>query len=324
MDVLQALKSTPQAAFNKLIEILKKIGLSVVDTSFAADVMFGWLEQYINAAVCPECLRYLGDYREVPDYTICTNCKSKIRPIKIMPHRVYLCIANNANLFDFIPNNFKVSLSGKVKKVLDSGFGKKLLEVYDTITLDIFFPPLMNWLKRHRPDIYFTIVFYPRVPKWVQTIYDIDTGKIKDEDLIEVCQELGLSYCDKALVREVIVQSLDELFEEEYNKLLKKLDKVGSSEKTDFDDVLISLKGIKYFATQVEDLKLRGRDILEQLVRGGKGERKKEDGKKKSPKTTSKGSRRDGRKSSGEETKTSRAKRTTKRKRSGQSNTKGS
>ena len=257
----------------KIQEILISVGVNITESSLIGDLFFGWIEGYLNSAICPVCYSYLGDARNIPDYTICMNCKNRIQTFKITPVRTYLAIANNAELFKLTPDEVKKAISSRVKGVLRGPFGGAILRAYDKLSLELYAEPLMAWLKRVRPDIFYTIVFYPKVPKYVQTLYEIDFNRITEEELHKVCSELGVSVCRADVVRDTITFALDSVIEDEKTKLAEILDKVQSGENADMDKMLISLRGIKYFYTQIEDIKEKGREILVQLVEGYDRER---------------------------------------------------
>jgi len=92
-----------QRAVDKLIELATRFGLSLTSVDFLRDALFGYVEAYLDGGTCSHCFTRLGNAKDVPDFTYCNACGKKTSVIKITPLRMYLAIANNADLFEVLP-----------------------------------------------------------------------------------------------------------------------------------------------------------------------------------------------------------------------------
>jgi len=267
MDLRQIVESLGKTDLNKALsrirQMLMAAGARMLEVDLISGVFFGWIETWLNGAHCPKCGFYLGDAREVPRWTRCKNCGKKIQPFKITPIKLLLAIRNNYNIFKGIPRNIKERIPDKIKGSLRSPFGRAVYKVYKELTLDMYFDPLLAWLRNVRPDLYYTIVFYPKVPEYVQTLYEIDFKIIEAAKLRELCEKLGLPKCNEEMLREVIVEAMDELVAEKKATLEKVLEAI---EKGEMPKLEVEVQGLKWFATQVEELKVKGEEILETLI----------------------------------------------------------
>ena len=246
-----------QKAIDQMVNIAVRLGLSTTTIDFLRDMLFGYIETYLNGATCPNCFTYLGDAREVPDFTICLSCGRRIGTIKINPLRLYLAIANNEDLFRIIPDKIKVpDKLGIVKR-----FGSVVLKFYDAVTMDLIFEPLMEWMKAKRPDLYYTIALYPILAEPIQELYQLDFGYFGDEDIKRVAQKYGLptdvnSNELRKTLREVLIEGLELAFE-------RKLEKWKQNPES------VSFQGIKTFYHQIHVLKAKMGDILERYIKEG-------------------------------------------------------
>jgi len=241
-----------ERAINKMIEIATRLGLSLTSIDFMRNMLFGYLEGYLNGATCPNCFEVLGLAKEVPDKTICGYCGKKVNVIKITPLRMYLTLANNADIFKIVPDKVKMpDTLGIVKR-----FGETILKFYDAVTLDMILDPLLAWMKEKRPDLYYTIVFFPDygIPEPVQDLYSLDFRILNGRDIQNMCKKYGLNKCDPTILREVLLEGLELAFEKKIQKFKE-------------DPTSVSFQGVKIFASQVEDLKGNFRKVLEQYLK---------------------------------------------------------
>jgi len=236
-----------------MIQIATNLGLSMTSIDFLRNMLFGDIEAYLNGGTCPKCLRRLGDAREIPDFTICGYCGQRIGVIKIDPLRLYLAIANNADLFKVIPDKIKVpDKFGIIKR-----FGDVILKFYDAVTIDMIFDPLMEWMKQARPDLYYTLVFYPKLPEPVQDLYSLDFRWLSEKDIVNIARKYGLDSNIpnlKSVLKEALLLGLEKKAEEKFEKWRKNPENV-------------SFEGVKTFAWQIEMFKAKMRDVLERYIR---------------------------------------------------------
>ncbi|MDD3493393.1 MAG: hypothetical protein PHZ19_07870 [Candidatus Thermoplasmatota archaeon] len=255
-------------------------GISLASAGFLRDALFGYIELYLNGATCPKCFERMGDAKEIPNFTICGACGEKVAPIKVTPIRLYLTIANDADLFDLFPDKIKANPH---QLSLVSRFGPSVLSVYDQIDLDMMLEPLLAWFRIKRPDLYYTIAFYPLAPEWVQMLYDIEMNDMTPEAKKEICEEIGLEDCSQ--LYDVIISSLEKKVEERSEYYVMN----GKSYVTKFDtkeeadrfvrenrdkypqgEVVkmlgVSTRALKTFSRQVESLKNNMRLVLEEWV----------------------------------------------------------
>lgn len=267
-----------QRAIDRIIDTAVKLGLNLTAIDFIRDMLFGYIEGYLNGAVCPICYSRLGHAKDIPDYTYCPHCEKKIGVIKITPLRVYLAIANNADLFRLIPDQIKVNPN--VIKPLKR-FKNTILRLYDAITVDTFSEPLIAWIKDNRPDLYYTIAFYPLTPKYIQALHELEMDRMSDTELQELREELGLKDADKDTLKKVIIEGLEMALDRrsEYhivsgNRFVRV---VGSEEEakrfieenkdsypglTYIKVTGVSTYALKTFITMIDDLKNKLRDEL--------------------------------------------------------------
>jgi len=242
-----------QRAIDKMVQIATNLGLSMTTIDFLRNMLFGYIEGYLNGATCPICLNVLGDARNVPDFTICKYCNRKVGVIKVSPLRLYLAIANNADLFKVIPDKIKVpDRFGIVKR-----FGNVVLKFYDAITIDMIFDPLMEWMKQARPDLYYTLVFYPKLPEPVQDLYSLDFRWLNEKDIANMASKYGVN-SDlpnlKDVLREGLLLGLERKAEEKFERWRKNPESV-------------SFEGVKTFAWQIQVLKAKMGDVLERYIK---------------------------------------------------------
>jgi len=237
-----------QRAIDKMIYIATSLGLSLTSIDFLRNMLFGYIEGYLNGATCPKCFERLGDAREVPDFTICEYCGNKVGVIKITPLRLYLTIANQEDLFRVIPDKIKIpDKLGIVKK-----FGSVILKFYDALTIDLIFEPLLEWMRNVRPDLYYTLAFYPKLPEPVQMLYEIDFV-LKDEDVLKLGEEFGISG-DPKTVRKLLKDGIIEGME----LAIEKRAREGKEP--------VSYFAIKTFAWQIDMLKAKMREVLVRYI----------------------------------------------------------
>jgi len=198
-----------QRAIDKLIELATRFGLSLTSVDFLRDALFGYVESYLDGATCsnPECFTRLGHAKDIPDFTYCNACGKKVGVIKITPLRMYLAIANNADLFEILPDKIKANPE---KLNLVKRFGNTVLKFYDAITIDMIMEPLLAWMKDKRPDLYYTLAFYPTLPKYVQLLYELEMDRLEREELISLARELGLeANPNPKELKDVIIEGLE-------------------------------------------------------------------------------------------------------------------
>ena len=238
----------PQRAIDKIVSSFIDIGLSKLKIDFIRDVAFGWVEEYLNGAVCPKCHGYLGKASEVPDFTFCTNCGEKISPIKVTPLRLYLALANDADIFEIVPDDIKQEPT----MLLKGSIGKSALRVYDDLSIEVILEPLLSWLKDNRPDLYYTVLTFPQVPEGIQILYELKMDRMSEDDIMNLAKRLGIdkeienmSYEQK---RDIMIKVITDAFD-------YKIDEDG-----------ISTLGVKKFVTMVETIKFKSREILVKVV----------------------------------------------------------
>jgi len=240
-----------ERAVQKMIQIAQQIGLNLASLDFLRNLLFGYVEGYLNGATCPNCFNVLGNAKEIPDFTICGYCGMEIHPIKITPLRMYLTLANEADIFKVLPDKVKVpDKLGIVKR-----FGGLVLRLYDSITLDLILEPLLSWMKDKRPDLFYTIVFFPDygLPEPVQDLYALDFKNLDDQDIQEICKKYNLPKTDRKFLREVLLKGLERAFEQKVQKFKE-------------NPSSVSFRGVKIFAEQIEDLKMNFRQILVRYI----------------------------------------------------------
>jgi len=193
-------------AVKKLTDLALGLGLNLATVDFLRNFLFGYIEGYLNGATCNSCFTVLGSAKDVPDITYCHRCGKKVGTIKITPLRLYLAIANKADLFDVIPDRVKVNprLIGPIKR-----FGPIVLKFYDSVSIDMIFEPLVAWLKEKRPDLYYTLAFYPRIPEWVQILYELETDRMDDDRLERIKKDLDLEDADRETLKQIIIKGLE-------------------------------------------------------------------------------------------------------------------
>lgn len=161
----------------------------------------------IHNIIVHNCFARIGNAKDVPDFTYCPECNEKVGVIKVTPLRMYLAIANNADLFEVIPDRIKAN-----PEVLEpvKRFGNIALRFYDAVTIEMIFEPLIAWLKDKRPDLYYTLAFYPTMPKYVQLLYELEMDKLGKDDLKKLGEELGLEHNPKPEeLKDVVIQGLE-------------------------------------------------------------------------------------------------------------------
>lgn len=211
-------------AVNKIVEIATQLGFSVTSIDFLRDFLFGYVETYLSGATCsnPECFAYLGHAKDIPNAMYCPECDQKIGPIKVTPLRMYLAIQNDADLFELIPGKIKAD-PANLKVV--RRFGSAVLKFYDNVTLSMMMEPLLAWMKDTRPDLYYTVAFFPAGAKeerdgelidYIDLLYLIEMDDLKAKDLDHIIDLLGLKPFkknkkeeNKKMIRDVISKGLD-------------------------------------------------------------------------------------------------------------------
>jgi len=105
-----------------------------------------------------------------------------------------------------------------------------------------------------RPDLYYTIAFYPALPEYVQLLYEIEMDRIGNEKLSELASELGLNPSKKEL-KEVIVDGLE----------------LTLKRRVERGEEGVSTYALKTFSWQVEMLKAKLRSILVDFLQTREG-----------------------------------------------------
>jgi len=213
-----------EESLKKLTNRLIEFGFKSMEVEFASRIFFGWMSAYINGAVCPSCFVYLGEAKRVPDVTFCTTCNQKISPIKITPLRVYLAIANKADIFATVPDSIKLQPLSWIDRELSD----VIVAAYDSITADMVVEPLIAWLRHERPDILYTILLYPRVPRYIYVLYDLLMDRMSTEEMERVAEEIGLDGSSR--LRERLIETIKMGFESYIQETVDRISRVVMDE----------------------------------------------------------------------------------------------
>lgn len=243
------IKPNKERALRKIISSFLSIGLSRIKIELIKNIIFGWLEEYLDGATCPKCFTNLGHAKDVPEFTICTSCNNAISPIKITPIRLYLSLANDADIFSILPDKIKSETKEVVRKSIGKHYSSAIISVYDGLSIEVIIESILAWMKENRPDLYYTIVFFPKIPEYIQILYEIKMNRIKAEDIealekkIEIYDDVKNLDIDKQkeVLIKVITESLDYAIEE-----------MGG----------ISTIGLKKFVRMIENIKFKAREML--------------------------------------------------------------
>ncbi|HDN73753.1 MAG TPA: hypothetical protein ENG16_01845 [Archaeoglobus sp.] len=211
--ILNCLKLDFKSASSKLIEKLTSLGFKLLEVEFARDFLFGWIKGYLNGSTCSNCYSYLGDAKEVPDYTICHNCGKEVHTIKIEPLRVRLAMANGVDLFDIIP--------AKIKKEpiswVNPNIKPAVINALDEITPDMILEPFLSWLHDNRPDILYTVLLHPfrssAMPYYIYILYDLQFDRLTEAEIERIAENLGV-YPSKSVIMNVIKEGLKDYVKE--------------------------------------------------------------------------------------------------------------
>jgi len=140
--------------------------------------------------------------------------------------------------------------------------------------------PLLAWMKDKRPDLYYTIAFYPTLPKWVQILYELEMDRLDSKEIKSMAKEFGLNPDVKEL-KDVIIDGLELALDRrsEYyilsgNKFVKRADTEEEAKEwieknrnrypslRYIKNIGASGYALKTFSWQIETLKAKMRKIL--------------------------------------------------------------
>lgn len=184
-----------KAATDKILNTAISTGIGFAASTGLREFLFGFILSYLNGATCPRCLTRLGHAKDVPDFTICNACGKtcgKDSPvITVNPLRFKLMIDNNADLFRIIPEEIMMPDQGSS---IINQYGPQLLEFYDRVPTELYFEPLVAWIRDTRPDLYYTIALYdnPYMPYFTQVLFEIEMNRFTEQRKREVIKEVGL------------------------------------------------------------------------------------------------------------------------------------
>jgi len=195
-------------ALGKLTETAKKAGMNMATAGILRGALFGYIEGYLNGATCSKCFTRVGDAKDFPNFMVCPVCGQKATVVKITPLRFYLSIANDADFFEVIPNQIKMNQN---MLPMIGKYSKGVMDFYDAIELSAIMEPLLAWMKEKRPDLYYTLAFYPSAPDYIQMLYDLRFSNLTNDEKDEMAKELGLK--SRNDIERVILQAMDEAIE---------------------------------------------------------------------------------------------------------------
>jgi len=159
-----------------------------------------------------------------------------------------------------------------------------VLKFYDAITIDMMMEPLLAWMKDKRPDLYYTIAFYPTLPKWVQILYELEMDRLGNKEIESIAKELGLNPNVNEL-KDVIIDGLELALDRrsEYyivsgKEFVKRVDTEEEANEwiranedkypslTYVKNTGASTYALKAFLGMVDDLKNKMRKILTEVI----------------------------------------------------------
>jgi len=238
---------------------------------------------------------------------VCPVCGEVIKPILITPYRLTLTIMNHASIFDTVPDNVKLSLPEKVTEGLKKHWERvsKIMErvkpddLYVPILSwmreerpDLYFTILffntpsednpIGVTMSHLCSTIYKIDFYSHMPKdhfLYKSMMD-DARKSKDflvnywfreafpdKDPTEACLILfGKEVPTLRDIRDTIIEVLNMIAKQDLEEL-ERLD-IGSEESESIVNGLrISTEGIKWYATEIEEIYIKGSQMLAELIK---------------------------------------------------------
>jgi len=308
-EILLFLKSGIDPNVKKLVDTIKEYGISDLEARVMSSIMLGWVSAYLNGATCPECLSLITDdareaLKEMVDgRVICPNCGKEVYPIMVTPYRLRLCIMNNASIFDTVPNKIKSTIP---QNVLDRvrGNWSKIETILRKIQPNDLYSPILSWMRKERPDLYYTILFYNDENNYIgmavsymcTTIYEINFYssldktnplKIGMKNKARECLKFLINWYKRAFneeddvkakkvlfgrekprlrdVRDMLIEVLDNVAQHELEELSKI--EIGSEDAEKIVSRLaISTEGIKWFAGEIEEIYIKGIEFLKELI----------------------------------------------------------
>jgi len=267
-----------KGAVDGLWKTATEAGLSMGRAGILRGVLFGYVETYLNGATCGLCFANLGDARNFGNFTLCPYCGKKAPVVKISPIRFYLSIANNADFFDVVPEKIRAN-----QKML-SGLGRYsegVMEFYDSVDLSEIMVPLLAWMKDRRPDLFYTLAFYPTVPDYIQILYDLRFDNLDKDAQDLIAADLGLE--SRKDIEGVLIKAMDLAIErrsiylimsdgeyltktdskEEAEAYIKEREEKEGNRKLKYIKMSgVNSYALKVFYRQVEELKNKMRYVL--------------------------------------------------------------
>jgi len=217
-------------SMEELMKAMSALGIDSVKASLIQGIVDGWLEEELNSDRCPFCSTVLGEYIEPP--VVCFNCgKTVDEPVRANPLRLYLAIANNSMLWRETPDQIKSIPLETLKKLRLSNV---VIKATYGMTPHMFIQPILIWMKKKRPDLYYTIAFYPEFPPFIDWLYDLSNGLADEQRMREIAEQLGIN--SDELDRDMLLDAM----------------------KTGLDNILtkrgVSTRSVKWFAMQLQDI----------------------------------------------------------------------
>lgn len=308
-EILLFLKSGIDPNVKKLVDTIKEYGISDLEARVMSSIMLGWVSAYLNGATCPECLTLItDDAREAlkemaGGKIICTNCGNEVYPIMVTPYRLRLCIMNNASIFDTVPNKIKSTIPQNVLDRVKENWDK-IEAIITKIQPNDLYSPILSWMRRERPDLYYTILFYNDENNYIgmavsymcTAIYEINFYSCLDKDnplkagmkkKARECMKFLIDWYKKTFnedddtkakqvlfgrekprlrdVRDVLIEVLDNIAQRELEELSKIELGTEDAERV-ISRLAISTEGIKWFASEIEEIYIRGVEFLKELI----------------------------------------------------------